>query len=319
MFRPMTHDGSQNRFYSNDDGVKVVQDSEHHVEVLNEFSALTLAISTLCDALIEESHLMAYTHDNSENTQRASLISRDKTCQILRALEYQNNQAPREILLCPGFIGASLPTLKLAMHVNECKDKFKKTVLALKAEKLISQSPALTEKMHSIISRNLATAKTLSTTGLSRLHLKQCYRKIPILEHAPHKISWTWAHTRSIRKITIQKAQELLLKKGNDVGIEIQLQKLGTLAPNESLAIVQELAPHLRANIVFKKNQCIERTMIKGHIPIFFPCSKDTQYPEFKAPTDKCEKSKERAKRSDEKLDPIVFLPAIRAHRYCVT
>ncbi len=293
-----------------------MQDSSHHIEVLNAFSALTLAISTLCDALVKESHLIAWTQNNGENAQLASHQSREKACQILQALQYQDNQAPREILLCPGFIGASLPTLKLAMHVNECKDKFKKTVLALKAEKLISQSPQLTEKMHSIVSRNLSTAKTLSTTGLSRLHLKQCYRTIPILEHAPHKISWTWAHTRSIRKISLHKAQELLLKKGNDVGIDIQLQKLGMLAPNESLAIVQELAPHLRANIVFKKNNDIERMMIKGPIPIFFPCNQDTPSPQFKAPSDRCDKSEGRAKRSDEKLDPIVFLPAIRAHRY---
>ncbi len=173
--------------------------------------------------------------------------------------------------------------------------------------------------MNSILSRNLNTATTLKSVGLARLHLKQCYRKIPILSHSPLKISWTWAHTRSIKKISINKAQEMLLKKGTDAGIEMQIDKLKHLGAFEELAIVQELAPHLRANIVYSIDDKIHRSMIKGPIPIFFPCTPETPFPQFKPPVKKCDKDQNRSKRSDVRLDPNPYLPAIRAHRYSHT
>ncbi len=294
-----------------------MQSSELRIELLQAFDELTNALTLLCTAILGEPHLIAWLHDTDSQTVQSLPQAREKTCHILTQLQYHNLQAPREIILCPGFIGASPSTLKLATQVNECKDRFKKTVLALKADKLITHHPELTEKINSMM-RNLSLSKTLHSSGLSRLHLKQCYRKIPILLAAPQKISWTWAHTRSIRKISISKAQELLIKKGNDAGIEIQLAKLGMLAPNESLAIVQELAPHLRANLVYNQNAQVTRAMIKGPIPIFFPSDENTPYPQFTPPSEKCDKDKNRSKRSDEKLDPDVYLPAIRAHRYLV-
>ncbi len=269
------------------------------IEVLDAFVLLTSAISNLCGAIMNEPALMAWTYNLNENRSSPTpFAGREQTCLILSQLHYHDNQAPREIMLCPGFIGASPSTIKLAIEVNECKERFKKAVLALKADKPYLQN------------------QHFKQTGLSRLHLKQCYRKIPILNQAPQKISWTWAHTRSIKKISINKAQELLLKRGNDAGIEIQLAKLNALSPQEPLAIVQELAPHLRANLVFVENNNISRKMIKGPIPLFFPCDENTMLPEFTPPSEKCEKDKNRLKRSDEKLDMTAYLPAIRAHRY---
>ncbi|MBS0287797.1 MAG: DNA replication terminus site-binding family protein [Proteobacteria bacterium] len=268
---------------------------------------------------MQESSLVAWVHDPlMPNSTFSASEARKKACTILSLLQYQSTQAPREIILCPGFIGASIPTLKLAMQVNECKERFKKSVLALKNDKLLTRNAEFTDKMNSIITRHFGQSNVLAQMGLSRLHLKQCYRKIPILEKAPHKISWTWAHTRAIKQITISKAQEMLLKKGTDIGIEIQLSKLSALSPNEMLAIVQELAPHLRANLVFKQNDQVVRKMIKGPIPIFFPSEPNSAPPLFSAPSEKCEKDKNRLKRSDERLDTVAFLPAIRAHRYLV-
>ena len=56
--------------------------------------------------------------------------------------------------------------------------------------------------------------------------------------------------------------------------------------------------------------------MIKGPVPILFPADPTTPYPQYVAPRDKQEKDLERMTRSDVKLDPFVFLPAIRAYRY---
>ncbi|MBI2792250.1 MAG: DNA replication terminus site-binding family protein [Gammaproteobacteria bacterium] len=296
-------------------------ETELRIEVLEAFSLLTQATISLCDAIKKDSDLIAWVHDSNMTPTLINLHNnpREKACSIFSQLQYTDNQAPREIIVCPGFVGASDHTLKLATSLNECKARFKKSVIALKSDKNTLLTESLSEKMNSILLRCFSTSLTLKTAGLARLHLKQCYRKIPILMHPPQKISWTWAHTRSIKKISLSKAQELLLKKGTDTGIQIQLEKLNKLSENEKLAIVQELAPHLRANIVFSKDNKIQRCMIKGPIPILFPCAIQTPYPQFQPPTQKQGRDQNRSIRSDVKLDPVPYLPAIRAHRYVLS
>ncbi|MGE3318767.1 MAG: hypothetical protein AB7I18_05670 [Candidatus Berkiella sp.] len=268
-------------------------------DVLDSFLVLQSTLQELCNAVIREPELVAWVQEESQNTLFVgNLTAREKATLIFKQLEYQSLQAPREIIVLPGFIGASLSTLDKVMAVNEAKDQFKKSMLALKAN---------------VKPTNLTNA--MAEMGMARLHLKQCYRKIPILKCAPQKMSWTWAHTKSIKRISIAKASELLLKKGEDLGIQIQLQKLNSLSPNEQLAIVQELAPHLRANIVLSDENAT-RLMIKGPVPIFFPCSLETPYPAFKVPLKKTLRDEKRSIRNDVRLDPMPFLPAIRAHRY---
>ena len=110
--------------------------------------------------------------------------------------------------------------------------------------------------------------------------------------------------------------QTLLEKKTQELGIILQQKKLATLSPQESLAIVQELAPNLRANIVYN-NGAKNRQMLKGHLPIFYLDENQTKIPpEFVIPKEKSLQNSSRTKRSDKKLSPEVFLPAIRAHRY---
>lgn len=241
---------------------------------------------------------------------------RDKSVAIISQLQYLDHQAPREIIVCAGFIGASESTLALAKCVNECKDYFKAMVLSLKSAKIPLNDPELIEHFDPILVNAAHHRQQLKKMGLARLHLKQCYRKIPILPKAPQKISWTWANTRSIKKISITEATLKLHQKGNDVGIQLQLQKLNSLSPYESLAIVQDLAPHLRANLVFQQGNMIQRKMIKGPMPIFFPCDHQTALPDFKPPTPKKGRDENRMIRCDVRLEPTPFLPAIRAHRY---
>lgn len=283
--------------------------------VLDAFLALTEALATLSCHIRQDSDKIAWIQDDKERKIEGK-CPREKVISIINQLYYAPQQLPREIIICAGFVGASPDTLIAAQHVNECKQAFKDQILALKPSKLSVTAPHLLARFNEIVMRSPFTSSVLTNVGLSRLHLKQCYRKIPILSQAPSKISWTWAHTRSIKKISLQTAQTMLLKRGDDQGIQIQLQKLGALQPNESLAIVQELAPHLRANIVFMQPEGNIRMMIKGPIPIFFPAEASTPFPQFTVPREKQEKNNTRMIRSDVKLDPLVFLPAIRAHRY---
>lgn len=278
-----------------------MQDSALRQDVLTAYANLQMSLEKLCSAIRMESALLAWVHEESDIPLLIGDLSvREKAIALLTQNEYLDAQAPREILVLPGYIGASAATLDLLHNVNQSKDQFKKCVLALKAA--LDKPSQLTHAMHAM--------------GFARLHLKQCYRKIPILKLAPLKISWTWAHTKSIKRITIEKAQEMLRKKGEDSGILLQIQKLSALPSNEQLAIVQELAPHLRANIVLN-DENRTRLMIKGPVPIFFPCDSTTPNPAFKVPQKKSLRDQNRTIRKDVRLDPNPYLPAIRAHRYC--
>lgn len=289
-------------------------------DVIDAFEAMCLSQNQLNLALIAENNLMAWVMDTGELFNFPKHYSnREKIIQVLSQYEYFSTQAPREIIVCAGFVGASQETLNIVTTLNAQKDEFKRSILALKKIKPLIQDNELTQAFETILShkRNLPTASNLKKLGLSRLHLKQCYRKIPILSQAPSKISWTWANTRSIKRISVLEAEKLLRKKNiTDQGIILQLQKLASLSKNESLAIVQDLAPHLRANIVMEPSAPKERLMVKGPIPLFFPASVNQPWPEFKPPKVKTSKDKARVIRNDVKLEPTPFLPAIRAHRY---
>lgn len=291
-------------------------ESELRIDIVNTFDSLTTHINTLCDAIMADAHLVSWMQEQ-ERLISACSSHRDMACAIIRQVEYLDNQAPREILVSAGFMGASQRTLQLVSELNHKKNAFKQAMLSLKALKISTKDDYLLKELNVILKkRSQIATNTLQPLGLSRIHLKQCYRQIPILESAPQKISWTWAHTRSIKRITFQEAEKLLLQKGNSQSIELQRKKLYSLSPHEQLAIIQELAPHLRANIVLNIDNHIKRLMIKGPMPIFFPADSNTPYPNFKAPKLKQEKNKNRVIRNDVKIDPTPFLPAIRAHRY---
>ncbi len=288
--------------------------------IIDAFEAMRWSLEELSTALLQESNLMAWITDSNELFNFPQHYSnREKIIQILSQYEYLSTQAPREIIVCAGFVGASQETLNIVTNLNAQKDEFKRSILALKKIKPLIQDDLLTQAFDHILShkRDLTTANNLQKMGLSRLHLKQCYRKIPILAQAPLKISWTWANTRSIKRISVLEAEKLLRKKNTaDQGIVLQLEKLASLSTNEYLAIVQDLAPHLRANLVMEPSYPKERIMVKGPIPLFFPATVNQPWPEFKPPKAKTSKDKARVIRNDVRLDPIPFLPAIRAHRY---
>lgn len=293
--------------------------AEQRIDVLNAFLHLQESLKALETALYADEGITAWMQPPPKLLHvPIDATFRETAYQLISQLEYVENQAPREILVCAGFIGASHNTLEKARLLNEAKEAFKKTILNLKKAKISIKDEALNKAFNSAIkTRSDATASTLKKMGLARLHLKQCYRKIPILPAAPLKISWTWAHTRSIKRISVDEAQSMLMKKTQDAGINNQLSLLSQLPGDETLAIVQELAPHLRANILLPENGDDKtRLMVKGPIPIFFPADTITQTPTFKPPAEKSLKNENRLTRKDARLDPKPFLPAIRAHRY---
>lgn len=298
--------------------------SAYCIDVIQAFRALQTAMEALHTQLVHrDAALPVWFEPPPQLPLPPDVSEREKVFIYLTQFEYLSQQLPREILVGPGILGASQATLGSLAQVNTCKQHFKKSVLALKmANASLLQAAPLNQAFEDLLNkRHHTTATQLKKMGLARLHLKQCYRLIPCFQQKPERIAWTWANTRSIKRISVTEADGLLCKQGRDGGIDWQRQKLAQLSPKEPLAIVQELAPHLRANLVFKTAQGThQRKMVKGPVPFFYLVEDehDCSLPYFRAPGSKKSKDKERPIRRDVKLDPTVFLPAIRAHRYVV-
>lgn len=293
--------------------------SEYRLNVLQSFQKLQDSLAALEDAVCQQDAHLPVWFQPPQNLQLPNQLSdREKAIGLIQQLEYLDHQAPREILVGAGLLAASPRTLEVIHQLNLNKDLFKSSILSLRAAKIPVKDPYLTENFEKILNkRSVLLNKTLKKMGLSRLHLKQCYRRLPFFKTKPYKVSWTWANTRAISRISVKEAETLLRKHGQDPGIEWQLAKLQTLGANEPLAIVQELAPHLRANVLISESDSeYKRMMVKGPVPLFYPMEDDFSLPIIRPPGEKRGRNKNRLIRSDVKLEPTPFLPAIRVHRY---
>jgi len=188
--------------------------------------------------------------------------------------------------------------------------------LALKKANIPLVHPELNDYFEKTLNqRSPQVVRTLRRMGLARLHLKQCYRQIPCLIRRPLKVSWTWAHTKAITRLSVREAEQLLHQKEKTKSVAYELSKLYTLDAQEPLAIVQQLAPHLRANLVFPDGQGIRRSMVKGTVPLFYP-AEDLKLPELHLPPEKEVHPEEKTIRSDVQLESKPFLASVRIHRY---
>lgn len=211
---------------------------------------------------------------------------------------------------CYGLVGIPPEIIPLINKVNLAKDSFRACVKALPKE---LGKPA--ELLHQ---RSEQLALALERSGLARLHLKQCYRQIPMINTTPAKVGLNWYTSgRSIRRLSLKDAETRLLKM--DQGqphIQLQLASLGKLQPGESLAQLQTQVPVMRANIQWQQNGEIMRKARNCPLPLFFPLQDNAPFPEHNKPPVEPPEARQRQQRSDLRIDPEVFLPSLRAHRY---
>src|SRR5688572_19186498 len=105
-------------------------------DVVETFSAMLLTLENLSQAMLSETDLMAWAAESSDFFKFPQSYSvREKIIHILRQYEYLPTQAPREIIVCAGFVGTSEETLEIVVKLNHQKDAFKQAILALKKVK----------------------------------------------------------------------------------------------------------------------------------------------------------------------------------------
>lgn len=230
--------------------------------------------------------------------------ARRKLVEVLERLQFQDERDGRETDICPGIVGASGRLIKLAAATNLYRDEFKQAVLQVNRK-----DPQR--------ARNL-----MAELGYPRLHFKQSYRHLPILLKKPDSVRFTWGATRSIKKISRQEALQRLLRLAGEepsIGYQKQLELLQRHPRDEPIAIVQDLKPHIKANVCWiereGKEKKVSRKMISAALAILIPLDPGEALPEVSAAFP--DERKPRKPRADVKIEREAFLPSIRGHRYC--
>ncbi|BCX81887.1 hypothetical protein MIT9_P1469 [Methylomarinovum caldicuralii] len=270
--------------------------------LIHRFQALREAIQDFVVQLNQESR-RAWVFDLAHREYHDA-EARSQLIQILTRLEYPDNRDGRETDPCPGIIGAGPRTLALAGALNQARDAFKQAVLAINSHDR--------ER-----SRRLMAAQ-----GFARLHFKQLYRHQPILLRKPCSIRFTWGATRSIKRISRQEAYRRLTALAGDdpsPGYLRQLELLAQHPKDEPIAIVQDLKPHIKANVCWiqgsGQDRQVIRKMISAPLAILIPLDPGEDLPQHSAAYP--EARKPRKPRADTRIERELFLPSIRGHRYC--
>ncbi|MDR9440160.1 MAG: DNA replication terminus site-binding protein [Halomonas sp.] len=234
---------------------------------------------------------------------------------VLLDVWYQDGQDGRATRSHVGLVAANEKVMEAVARVNATKKAF----AALLAE-IRREAPTLIPEIKAILPfRQPALHNHLKGTGLARLHLKQCWRAIPLAEAPVARIRLAWyASGRSIKRLTVREAEQKLLALDSEAPhVRIQLQRLAGIPDGEPLAQVQSQAPLMRANLFYRAplEDGRSRRAMNIALPLFVP-SLDGRLPDHNLPPSHPPETRTRARRSDERLEDTAFLPSLRVYRY---
>lgn len=270
-------------------------------EIIDCFKQLENLTNILTKS-IEETDLPYWMPEKTESTKCKKRIQ-----SVLASFWYQDGQEGRETINDFGLVCINQYQFDLITKINNLKTEFKNHGKRLEA----SDKKAWLEVKGQLKS-------SIRDSSLSRLHLKQTWRHIPVLDQKPHKVSFNWYTSgRSIKRITVKECIDKLLDMGSEKKhIEVQIDNASKLSESTKLAQVQSQAPLMRANLVYRSDQdgrVISRKAMNAALPLFIL---SPELPEHNTPSIDPPTERTRAKRSDQLLEENPYLPSIRVHLY---
>ena len=283
-----------------------------HTQLQSCFDQLIATLHELKESLLNDAS-NGYRHwvPLTSTEEMANISGIDKAIEHYQALFFVDGQQSNQTRSVHGIIGISKQTAAIAQTVNEAKKSLQSIMAEIRAQSPKSVKP-ITQRLPE---RYLAFRQALGNQSLSRLHLKQCYRQLPLLTRRPNRIGFTWSlDGRSITKISIEDAEKRLIKHGPEKPhIQAQLSKLYNLAPKQKTQLrkVQKLAPSVKANIVFKNGDIIQRKTINTPLPILIPAMPYEELPNYTPLPITPPEEHQRLKRLDSKLPDKPFLKSI--------
>lgn len=283
-------------------------------ELVSEFRSLSEQLLEFKELALQQQPPCYFPLTDAET--RTATTPLDAALAFITDVWYQGNQDGRETRSRHGIIMASDALFESAQAINAQKDVFRQQVNLVRSS--LKDSDWL--ELHQQLSTHGASLReAMRLSGLGRLHLKQSYRHLPALSERPYKVGFSWySHGRSIRKLSHQQAQSLLVELGEEkTHIQTQLQTLAQLHSATKLAQVQNLAPVVRANIAFGvKGETSKRQAKNVSLPLIIKAGGNTQLPEYNELPLTPPSGRTRQNRQDNRLSDQPILPSIRVFTY---
>lgn len=221
-----------------------------------------------------------------------------------------------------GIVCASPSTVDSVSTLNNCKERFKECVMAIKAcyaqsapasriAKLIQNE--ITEKGY----RSEALKSAMGISGTTGLDLKRCYAHIRIMPSRLEMFSWTWTmkHARIIR-LTVAEALEMVdnLPAPDAPAANVARSLLASLPAHEHIARKVPLPNQLRANYAY----VVDGETIRKSCPISgVVLAQQAQLPRYlwrENPGDGTDSKPRLARISG--IEPEPFIKILGLHRY---
>ncbi|WP_027966676.1 hypothetical protein [Halomonas halocynthiae] len=228
---------------------------------------------------------------------------------------YQDGQDGRATNSYIGLVAARPAVMEAVATVNQAKAHFAQLIASIRQD-----APKLIAEIKTVIPfRHPSLHDHLSGSGMARLHIKQCWRAIPTAPAKTRRVQLAWyVSGRSIKRLSVNDAERMLMALDTEAAhIRQQLKALASIQRSEPLAQMQTQAPVMRANLFFDTPLSNGKVRQAKNIalPLFVP-SVDGQLPEHNQPEKQPPNKRQRAIRSDQRLEEQPFLPSIRAYRY---
>lgn len=256
------------------------------------------------------------THGESEKD-RQSLQARRTASESITQLHGAGERA-----LTAGILCSSPATVESVSVLNDCKERFKDSVMAIKAcyaqsapasriAKLIQNE--VTEKGY----RSEALVSAMEISGTKGLDLKRCYAHVRIMPPNLDIFSWTWTikHSRIIR-ITVGEALEMVdnLPVSDTGAADVARSLLAAFHKDECLARRAPLPNQLRANYAYQ----VDGETVRNSCPISgVVIAQQTNLPRYlwrDNPGEGKDRDPRIARASG--IEPEPFIKVLGLHRY---
>jgi len=277
-----------------------------HQELVTAFDRLTAQLTQLAEQLLSSDLPLWLPLTDSE--QRAAIDPRRKAVALYCNLWHQGDGDGRRTDSRHGLVAIDALIAAQVERVNAAKQQFQTALGPFRAQQA--------EWRKALQSRGTELREALASKGLTRLHLKQCYRLLPLEQRHPQRVGFNWYSSgRSIKRMTPEAVQQALLKMGADKPhISLQLAQLAQLAAHTPLAQVQQQAPLMRCNLSFADGAI--RHAMNLSLPLLFLQQPGAPFPVYNEPPLAAPSGRQRQVRSDCRLEETPFLPSLRIHRY---
>ncbi|MBU3006566.1 DNA replication terminus site-binding protein [Cobetia amphilecti] len=239
--------------------------------------------------------------------------------QALQDVWYQDGQDGRVTRPYLGVVAAGPTVIERVAALNAAKEQLAELFAELR-EKYPDQ---LAELKAILPFRHPGLNQHLRGDGLARLHLKQCWRRVPVAEAPVARVRFAWYSSgRSIQRVSVAECEALLMKLDTEAEhVHLQLKLLAGLPSDEILARIQPQAPLMRANLFYREPVMREdgelrtRRALNVSLPLFLPHD-DLRLPALNQPSPTPPTERTRARRGDVRIEDTPFLKSLRVHRY---